>query len=51
MKFNENFLKIESSYLFLNIAKKVEAYSKANPDKEIIRLGIGRYTSVGTGLH
>ena len=44
MKFNENFLKIESSYLFLNIAKKVEAYSKANPDKEIIRLGIGDVT-------
>ena len=44
MKFNENFLKIESSYLFLNIAKKVEAYSKANPNKEIIRLGIGDVT-------
>ena len=28
MKFNENFLKIESSYLFLNIAKKVEAYAQ-----------------------
>ena len=43
MNINENFLKIESSYLFSNIAKKVKAYTKANPDKEIIRLGkIGR---------
>ena len=41
MKINENFLKIESSYLFSNIAKKVKAYSAANPEKEIIRLGIG----------
>lgn len=44
MKINENFLKIESSYLFSNIAKKVKAYSAANPDKEIIRLGIGDVT-------
>ena len=44
MKINENFLEIESSYLFSNIAKKVKAYSAANPDKEIIRLGIGDVT-------
>lgn len=44
MKINENFLKIESSYLFSNIAKKVKAYSAANPEKEIIRLGIGDVT-------
>lgn len=44
MKFNENFLKIESSYLFSNIAKKVKAYTQANPDKDIIRLGIGDVT-------
>ena len=44
MKINENFLKIESSYLFSNIAKKVKAYSEAHPDKEIIRLGIGDVT-------
>ena len=44
MNINENFLKIESSYLFSNIAKKVKAYTKANPDKEIIRLGIGDVT-------
>lgn len=44
MKINENFLKIKSSYLFSNIAKKVKAYSAANPEKEIIRLGIGDVT-------
>ena len=44
MKINENFLKIQSSYLFSNIAKKVNAYTAANPDKPIIRLGIGDVT-------
>lgn len=41
---NENFLKLESSYLFSTIAKKVNAYKEANPDKKIIRLGIGDVT-------
>lgn len=44
MKINDNFLKIQSSYLFSNIAKKVNAYTAANPDKPIIRLGIGDVT-------
>ena len=44
MKINENFLKIQSSYLFSNIAKKVNAYTAANPDKSVIRLGIGDVT-------
>lgn len=44
MKINENFLKIQSSYLFSNIAKKVSDYQKANPDADIIRLGIGDTT-------
>ena len=44
MKINDNFLKIQSSYLFSNIAKKVNAYVAANPDKPIIRLGIGDVT-------
>lgn len=33
------------SYLFSEIAKRVNAYSKANPDKKLIRLGIGDVTS------
>ncbi len=43
-KVNDNYLKLQGSYLFSNIAKKVAAYTKANPDKTIIRLGIGDVT-------
>jgi len=43
-KINENYLKLPGSYLFSTIAKKVAAYSEANPDKQIIRLGIGDVT-------
>lgn len=43
-KINDNYLKLPGSYLFSTIAKKVAAYSEANPDKEIIRLGIGDVT-------
>lgn len=41
---NDNFQKLPGSYLFSTIAKKVSAYSQANPDKKIIRLGIGDVT-------
>ena len=40
-KINDNYQKLPGSYLFSTIAKKVNAYSEANPDKKIIRLGIG----------
>ncbi len=45
-KLNENFLKLEKNYLFINIAKKINAYIAANPDKKdsIIRMGIGDVT-------
>ena len=43
-KINENYLKLPGSYLFSTIAKKVAAYQEANPDKKIIRLGIGDVT-------
>lgn len=43
-KINDNYLKLPGSYLFSNIAKKVAAFSEANPDKKIIRLGIGDVT-------
>ena len=43
-KVNENYLKLQGSYLFSNIAKKVAAYKDANPDKEVISLGIGDVT-------
>jgi len=43
-KINENYLKLPGSYLFSTIAKKVSAFTEANPDKPIIRLGIGDVT-------
>lgn len=43
-KVNEDYLKLQGSYLFSTIAKKVNAYAAANPDKKIIRLGIGDVT-------
>lgn len=43
-KLNDNYLKLPGSYLFSTIGKKVNAYSAANPDKKIIRLGIGDVT-------
>ena len=43
-KINDNYQKLPGSYLFSTIAKKVSAYSAANPDKQIIRLGIGDVT-------
>ena len=41
---NEDYLKLPGSYLFSTIAKKVAAFSEKNPDKKIIRLGIGDVT-------
>ena len=41
---NENFLNLQQSYLFANIAKKVAKYSEEHPDKKIIKLGIGDVT-------
>lgn len=43
-KVNENYLKIQGNYLFSTIAKKVNEFSAQNPDKEVIRLGIGDVT-------
>ena len=41
---NRNYLKLPGSYLFSNIAKKVNAFQEANPQSKIIRLGIGDVT-------
>lgn len=41
---NEDYQKLPGSYLFSTIAKKVAAFTQANPDKKIIRLGIGDVT-------
>lgn len=44
IRINENYLKLNASYLFSEIAKRVAAFQTANPGKEIIRLGIGDVT-------
>lgn len=43
-KVNDNYLKLPGSYLFSAIGKKVKEFEAANPDKRIIRLGIGDVT-------
>lgn len=44
IRINEHFTKLKASYLFADIAKRVNAYVAANPDKPVIRLGIGDVT-------
>lgn len=44
MNINRNYLNLKDSYLFSLIAKKVNEYKSQNPEKEIIRLGIGDVT-------
>ena len=44
VKVNDHYLKLPGSYLFSTIGKKVNAYAAANPEKKIIRLGIGDVT-------
>ncbi len=44
IKINENYLKLQSSYLFSEIAKRVSVYQAAHPDRNIIKLGIGDVT-------
>jgi LL-diaminopimelate aminotransferase len=44
IRINENYTKLKASYLFSDIAKRVNAYAAANPSKPVIRLGIGDVT-------
>ncbi|HEY9693541.1 MAG TPA: LL-diaminopimelate aminotransferase [Oculatellaceae cyanobacterium] len=41
---NDNYLKLKAGYLFPEIARRVNAFAEANPDANIIRLGIGDVT-------
>lgn len=41
---NENFLRLQKNYLFVDIAHRVAAFKEAHPQAEIIRLGIGDVT-------
>ena len=44
IKINEHYLKLASGYLFPEISRRVKSFSTKNPDKNIIRLGIGDVT-------
>lgn len=55
-KINENYLKLQGSYLFAETARRVAKFKNDNPDANIIRLGIGDVTkplvpSVINSLH
>ena len=41
---NGNYLKLKAGYLFPEIGRRVKAFSAANPDAALIRLGIGDVT-------
>ena len=44
IRINENYLKLQASYLFSEIGKRATAFQEAHPDREIIKLGIGDVT-------
>ena len=44
IRINENYLKLQASYLFSDIAKRVAAHQQAHPDEKLIKLGIGDVT-------
>jgi len=53
---NENYLKLKAGYLFPEIGRRVNAFSQAHPDAQIIKLGIGDVTeplpeAIRTAMH
>ena len=53
---NKNYLRLQGSYLFSRIGEKVRNFQSENPDKKVIRLGIGDVTrpiapAIITALH
>jgi len=45
IRLNNNYSKLQASYLFVEIARRVNAHSEANPDRKLIKLGIGDVTN------
>lgn len=41
---NENYLKLKAGYLFPEIGRRVKSFCEANPNADVIRLGIGDVT-------
>ncbi len=44
VRINDNFIKLPSSYLFSEVARKVKVFMEAHPEAEVIRMGIGDVT-------
>ena len=44
MQFNQNYLRLQESYLFSDIAHRVQKFAQAHPDAKILRMGIGDVT-------
>lgn len=44
IRINENYTKLEASYLFADIARRVAAFQQAHPQRRVIRMGIGDVT-------
>ena len=44
IRINKNYSKLQASYLFADIAEKVQIFQNENPDKKVIKLGIGDVT-------
>ena len=44
IKINENYLKLQASYLFAEIKNRTATFQAAHPDREVIKLGIGDVT-------
>ncbi|OEU56353.1 MAG: LL-diaminopimelate aminotransferase [Desulfuromonadales bacterium C00003096] len=43
-RLNDNYLKLKAGYLFPEIGRRVKAFTNANPDAKVIKLGIGDVT-------
>lgn len=44
VKINENYLLLQSSYLFVEVNRRAAKYAEENPDKDVIKMGIGDVT-------
>jgi LL-diaminopimelate aminotransferase len=44
VKINDSYLLLQDNYLFVEIGKKVDEFQEKNPNKDIIRMGIGDVT-------
>ena len=44
VKINENYLLLQNSYLFVEVNRRAAKYMEENPDKNVIKMGIGDVT-------